>query len=134
MPVSSLPQQSAMVGASISVDGDAFDDVAHAGPKTVLYQGPEQFRAVSGRPYLQGPAVWTCRWEAMTLDDFQSLYVIYNLKLNTAGGPRVTFGVNDPRTAGSFESYDCWMDEPQFSMGELLVRDVTAVFTTVIEE
>lgn len=128
-----LNQFGPMNGASVEVDGIAFNDVAHFGPRVVSYQGPEQFRAVSGRPYLQGPVTWECKWEAMVLDDFQALYTVWNLKLNTNAGPRVTFSVNDPRTAGGFESYDCWMDEPQFEMSDLYVRGVTARFTTVIE-
>jgi hypothetical protein len=106
--------------------------VSHAGPAEVLYHGPEQFRAISGRPYLQGPVIWECRWQVMTLDDFQSLYTIFNIKLNGTSGPRVTFAVNDPRNAGAAESYDCWMDEPQFAMRQLYVRDVVARFTTAV--
>lgn len=133
MAVSSLPQFGRMEGASVAVDGVAFDDLSHRGPAEVLYGGPEQFRAVSGRPYLQGPVTWVCKWRLMTLDDFQSLYTVWNLKLNTASGPRVSFGINDPRNAGSWQAYDCWMDEPTFGVRDLYVRDVTATFTTVIE-
>lgn len=129
-----LPVAGVLVGASITVDGVAFDDVANAGPKTVDYQGPETFRAVSGRPYLQGPVVWVCRWPAATSDTFVALYTIWNQKLNTASGPRVTLAINDPRNAGSVQSYEMWMDEPQFGMGELLVRDVIVTFTSVLPE
>jgi hypothetical protein len=133
MAVTSLPQFGPMIGASIAVDGIAFDDSAHAGPRTVDYDGPEQWRAVSGRPYLQGPVTWTCKWDAMTLDDFQALYTVWNLLLNSNSGPRVVFSVNDPRTAGGYEGYDCWMDEPQFEMADLYVRGVEARFVSVIE-
>lgn len=129
----SMNQFGPMVGAKIEVDGIAFDDVSHMGPTSVEYQGPEQFRAISGRPYLQGPVKWVCKWAVAVLDDAQSLYVLWNLKLNTTDGPRVTFAVNDPRNAGTLESYDCWMDEPQFRMEALYVRDLTVTFTTVIQ-
>jgi hypothetical protein len=129
----SISQTGPMVGAKVAVDSISFDGVSHQGPKTVAYTGPEAFRAISGRPFLQGPVTWTCKWAVMVLDDFQALYTIFNVKLNTTDGPRVTFSVNDPRNAGGFESYDCWMDEPQFSMEELYVRDVTVTFKTVIQ-
>jgi len=127
----SMNQFGPMVGAFVSVDAILFNDLAHFGPKNVKYTGPEQIRGISGRPYLQGPVTWVCTWETMVLDDFQALYTVWNLKLNSTDGPRVTLGVNDPRNAGSFQSYDCWMDEPTFSMADLYVRDVSVTFVTV---
>lgn len=121
-----------LAGGFVAVDGVAFDDATHAGPREVRYTGPEQFRAVSGRPYVQGPVTWECAWEAMTTDAFLALYTIWNLKLNTNTGPRVTLTLSDPRNGGTTQSYDCWMDEPQFAMVDLYVRKVVARFVSVI--
>jgi hypothetical protein len=133
MPLASLPQRGPMIGASISVDGIAFDGLPHRGPSEVFYHGPEVFTAVSGRPYLQGPVQWECRWATIVLDDYQALYTAWNLKINSGAGPRVAFGLNDGRNAGAWQTYDCWMSEPPHAVKGLYLRDVVVTFTTVID-
>lgn len=128
----SIGQFGNIAGSYVEVDGHAFNGVAFLDPTGVDYDGPETFRAISGRPYLQGPASWKVQWDASNLDTFQTLYTLWNLKLNSAAGPRVTFGLNDPRNAGSFQTYDCWMSEPQYTMSNLFVRAVEVTFTTAI--
>lgn len=129
----SIDQYGNIAGAYCEVDGHRFDGIAFLNPTTVEYKGPDETRAISGRPYYQGPAVWTISFDASNADTFQTLYVLWNLKLNSADGPRVTFGLHDPRTAMGFAEYDVWMSEPQFTMSALFIRQVKVVFTTVIQ-
>jgi hypothetical protein len=129
----SISQFGNIAGAYVEVDGQRFDGATFLDPTEVGYAGPEEFRAISGRPYYQGPATWTLAFDASNSDTFQTLYTIWNLKLNTTDGPRVTFGLHDPRTAMGFATYDCWMSEPQFSMSALFIRKVEVKFTTVIQ-
>jgi hypothetical protein len=129
-----MDQFGRMVGAKITVDALAFDDMSYAGPTEVFYHGPTSFTAISGRPYYQGPASWECHWTAAVLDDFQALYTAWNLKLNTPSGPVVAFGITDPRNAGTLETADCWMSEPQFKISELFTRDIVVTFTEALPE
>lgn len=128
-----LDQFGGMAGAGVSFNGLAFGPppATHREPSDVSYTGPTRSRRVSGAPVLQGPAIWTLSWAIMDLDDFQSLYTLWNLDINGTG-TRVAFGINDPRNAGAFVVADYWMDEPQFSMAELYVRNVSVVLTEVV--
>lgn len=126
----SIGQFGNIAGSYVEVDGHAFNGVAFLDPTSVEYTGPAQIRGISGRPYLQGPAEWKVQWEASNLDTFQTLYTIWNLKINSVGSTLVAFGLNDPRNAGAFVTYDCYMSEPQYKMSALFVRAVEVTFTT----
>jgi hypothetical protein len=128
----SIDQFGNIAGAYVEVDGKRFDGVTFLGATEAAYKGPEQFVAISGRPYLQGPASWTVKFDVSNADTYQTLYTIWNIKLNGPAGPRVTFGLHDPRNAMAFQEYDCWMSEPPYTLRELFIRDVVFTFTTAV--
>lgn len=131
--MAALDQFGGMAGAGLSINGAVFGPppATHREPSDVRYTGPTRTRRASGAPVLQGPVIWALSWAIMDLDDFQTLYTIWNLNIN-GDGTRVAFGINDPRQAGAFSVADFWMDEPQFSMAELYVRNVSVTMTEVI--
>jgi hypothetical protein len=128
----SIDQFGNIAGAYVEVDGHRFDGISFLGATEVAYKGPERFRAISGRPYLQGPATWTIKFDVSNSDTYQTLYTLWNLKLNSATGPLVTFGLHDPRNAMGFQEYLCFMDEPPYTLRELFIRDVVFEFTTAV--
>lgn len=123
-----------LAGGYVSINGVNYDGITHQGPRRVEYQGPTMQRRVSGAPFYQGPATFILKWPVCDLDTFQSIYVTWNLNVNNIpDGPLVDFGRSDPRNAGAFVTSGYFMDEPQFAMEELYVRDVTVTLTEAID-
>lgn len=126
----SIDQFGNIAGAYVEVDGHAFNGVAFIDPTSVEYDGPEEITAISGRPFLQGPVWWDCLWDASNSDTFQTLYTIWNLKINSPASTLVAFGLHDPRNAMAFITYDCYMSQPKYSLSKLWIRAVKVRFTT----
>lgn len=117
-----LPQTGLTIGALLSIDG-AYQ---FKQPGTLVTTPPEPVGVtLRGLPVYQGLPTRRLEWAALTIGDYQTLFTIFNTKLNTTDGPVVDIVWPDPDEAGRFVAAKAVMGWPRYGgwKGGLL-RDV----------
>lgn len=105
-----LPQTGLTIGAQLSLDG--IYDIRQ--PANLIMDPPEPVGVtLKGVPVYQGLPTLHLEWPVLSVRDWQTLFVMFNAKLNTTTGPVVDIVWPDPDQAGQYVAAKAVMGWPK---------------------